>query len=155
MLAQWKIDRIKCASDICSAFSCRLVRKSARLQLLDVDCTLARPVHAVFAHSRLLYRYQATYRTFLYDTQNDLCDFLGARRKRQPMLDVFGSYIERFSNLNHSCPIEGTVSVRDLRYDSGVMRNTIIPAGQYRVDMRLFEPNTNLTVFETMTFVTV
>lgn len=125
------------------------------MQLLNVDCTLSRSVHSLIVHSRLLYRYRATYRTFLYDTHNDLCDFLGARRKSQPMLDVFGSYIDQFSNLNHSCPYVGNVTVRNLRYDSGMMKNTIIPGGQYRVDMRIFEEDTNRTVFQTETFVTV
>lgn len=72
-IKQYKIDRVNCVSDFCTSVYCKVVRKSSRLQVMDGGCTLSARVNAVTVRLLLLYRYQTTYRTFLYDMTQDVC----------------------------------------------------------------------------------
>lgn len=120
-------------------------------------CQLRAATAHVHARVQLLVRYAATarYTPLLYDVDLDVCDWLGERRQTQLMLDVARPYLERYTRglLDQRCPATGNVTLHEMEYDMGMLGGVILPIGQYRADMRVYESHTNATIFYAQTFI--
>lgn len=121
--------------------------------MLDGFCNLRAPVEHVHVNAQLFYRYRR-YVPFLYDIDVDMCDYLGNGTKFQPIMEVMRGYIAKYTQnvQNQTCPVSGNVTVNALQYDLAMLRNVIIPTGQYRADLRVFDAVSNATIFVVQAF---
>ncbi|XP_055389905.1 uncharacterized protein LOC129618902 [Condylostylus longicornis] len=64
----------------------------------------------------------------------DLCEVLAG--KYHPLFKIFKSTLIKYTNINHTCPFEGHLFVRDLVFDSLDFGNSILPPKDYRAVLR-------------------
>lgn len=128
-------------------------RKSRTIQIINANCTIPHPVDAIFVHFKLYYRFKK-YLPFLLDVHGDVCDALGNKTKFQPILELGIPLFKMYSNLNHSCPFEGDIQVRGVKYDNELLKGALIPGGKYRADMRVYDPRSNETYFLERSYLT-
>lgn len=129
------MEKITCtnSTEYCSSTTCgvsKTVRRSASLYL---SCALKKPVHAVAMRLVLYYKFRE-YQQFMVDIVLDFCGYMSGKVP-SPVLDIVMPVIKPISNLNHTCPYEGNVTVNNLEIDDRLMDNTVLPPGQYRIDL--------------------
>ncbi|XP_061402813.1 uncharacterized protein LOC133338658 [Musca vetustissima] len=70
----------------------------------------------------------------LYQYKVDLCEFLNSDR-RKPLANLFYNFFElqRYSNLNHSCPYDHDIIVKGCRLNAKLLQVLPIPPGEYSI----------------------
>ncbi|XP_013105438.2 uncharacterized protein LOC106085657 [Stomoxys calcitrans] len=87
-----------------------------------------------------LYKRANGYRPFLYNKTHDICAFF-ANRKRFPFFYVMmGIFLER-SNLNHTCPYNDAIMVKNLVLNEDMFHLIPIPEGDYRINANIYAYN--------------
>ncbi|XP_061396021.1 uncharacterized protein LOC133331657 [Musca vetustissima] len=76
------------------------------------------------------------YRPFLYNVTTNFCGFW-ANRKKYPIVDVFIGVVTKDSNINHTCPYNHDIIVKNLVLDMNKLRYIPFPRGEYRIDLKV------------------
>ncbi|XP_061396019.1 uncharacterized protein LOC133331654 [Musca vetustissima] len=76
------------------------------------------------------------YRPFLYNVTTNFCQFL-ANRKKYPFIDVFVGILVKDSNINHTCPYNHDIIVKNLVLDINKLKYLPFPRGEYRIDLKV------------------
>lgn len=129
------MQKITCTNgtEYCESTACgvsKTVRQSASLHL---SCALKKPVHAINLRLVLNYKFRV-YQQFMVDIFVDFCGYMSGKVPSH-VLDVVMPVIVPISNFNHTCPYDGNVTVNNLEIDDRLMDNTVLPPGQYRIDL--------------------
>lgn len=103
--------------------------------------------------STKLYRRFNHFRPFLIDLDTDVCDFMGNKSKRQLLADGIFPKVMPYTNLNHSCPYEGEVWLRNFEVDLRFINLFQVPTGYYRLDVRVYNKRMNETIVTLSMFV--
>ncbi|XP_058985267.1 uncharacterized protein LOC105262238 [Musca domestica] len=77
-----------------------------------------------------MYKRASGYRPFLYNITQDICAFF-ANRKRYPIVKVIFDVFLKQSNLNHTCPYNDAIIVKDLILEEDLFHFFPIPEGEY------------------------
>ncbi|XP_049315061.1 uncharacterized protein LOC125778988 isoform X2 [Bactrocera dorsalis] len=70
------------------------------------------------------------YRPFLYNVSVDFCSFM-ANKKRFPFPNIFYSLFKKDSNINHTCPYNHDIIVKNLVLRDEMFGRLPVPAGEY------------------------
>ncbi|XP_073811935.1 uncharacterized protein [Musca autumnalis] len=83
-----------------------------------------------------LFRKGNGYRPFLYNVTADFCRYLKNRRKH-PLVDIFMRTVMKDSNINHTCPYNHDIIVKDLVFNVINLKYIPLPGGEYRFDLKV------------------
>lgn len=121
-------------TEYCSSTTCGVTKPTVRQSAtLHYSCTLKTPVHAVQIRVVLYYKF-VVYQQFMVDIVVDFCGYMSGKVPSF-VLDIVMPVIMPISNLNHTCPYDGTVTFTNLEIDDRLMDNKVLPPGKYRIDL--------------------
>ncbi|XP_065369070.1 uncharacterized protein LOC135961499 [Calliphora vicina] len=80
------------------------------------------------------------YRPFLWNITEDVCLFFG-RRNRYPVLKFMFNLFLQHSTLNHTCPYNDDIIVKELILDEKGFQVAPFPVGQYLLKLKVFAYN--------------
>lgn len=92
------------------------------------------------------------YKYFLINRTENICD-ITSNKKSTPLIDLIIEPLKKYSNFVQKCPFSGNISIVHVPITS-VNTPAFVPAGDYRIDARLFNEK-NLTIFFYRSYVTV
>ncbi|XP_034480002.1 uncharacterized protein LOC117785855 [Drosophila innubila] len=102
-----------------------------------IDFYIESPVRNASMHVKFFKKdYSNKYQPFLIDVYFNICDVI-SRRKSIIYGNIIWKTMKRFTNVNHSCPIEGHVYSRDIYLDETYI--PILPLGSYQLFMNYSE----------------
>lgn len=118
---------------------CDLKRISRNDFKINITINLLERVKDVWIHGVAYYKYNH-YQKFPIDLWEDLCGWLSGKSKSY-ILDWFVKKLLKFSNLNHTCPYEGTIFVKNNNISYKEIQNfeVFLPSGRFRIDVNLTE----------------
>ncbi|XP_073831734.1 uncharacterized protein [Musca autumnalis] len=96
-----------------------------------------------------IYKRANGYRPFLYNFTNDICQFF-LHPYRYPVVRVLLSTFMMNSNINHTCPYEDDIIVKDLVFDENMFSLLPLPDGQYMYKLIVFAYNDRKATVEVM-----
>uniref|UniRef100_A0A1I8MX68 Uncharacterized protein n=1 Tax=Musca domestica TaxID=7370 RepID=A0A1I8MX68_MUSDO len=112
------------------------VDKNAKNQMAwNVDLQLLQVVRTVEIEAKLLRKVNKKFQPFLYEDTVDLCDFLKRQQKRHIFWGRVYKMALKYSNLNHSCPFDHSIVIRDFLFDDDVFKALPFPRGHYLIDL--------------------
>ncbi|XP_065362089.1 uncharacterized protein LOC135955658 [Calliphora vicina] len=76
------------------------------------------------------------YRPFLYNSTLDFCKFI-KNSNRYPFWKIIYYIIKPASNINHTCPYNHDIIVKNLTLDSSMFKMIPFPSGDYLVILRV------------------
>lgn len=113
---------------------------------IDVTFKLKKKINAMFFHAVVYYRYNGIeYKKFPIDLWENLCDWFklhgdSTKKMKYFFLEWMHKRFLNYTNINHTCPYEGEMTVRAARFPiSSIEIPQLLPAGRYRLDIILFE----------------
>ncbi|EDW48568.1 GM19845 [Drosophila sechellia] len=106
---------------------CRLKAYSRNKTSMNINATFLHPTNNVSLRLKMVKRLSG-YKPFLFDITIDACRFL--RKRHNPVIKMFYSFIKDYSTLNHTCPYVGLQVVSD--YHTAVFP-VPLPTGDYGV----------------------
>ncbi|XP_037716640.1 uncharacterized protein LOC119551387 isoform X2 [Drosophila subpulchrella] len=106
---------------------CRLKAYSRNKTSLNINATFLHPAHNVFLRLKMVKK-ASGYKPFLFDITFDACQFL--RRRNNPAIKMFYTFIRDYSTLNHSCHYSGVQTVSDFHH---VTVPVPLPSGDYGI----------------------
>ncbi|XP_020716444.1 uncharacterized protein LOC105665269 [Ceratitis capitata] len=101
------------------------VALSLRVNLFQV------PVNNVSLNVESFKKYNG-YRPYLVNVTTNFCDFL-RHKKRLAFLDIIFQFLEKYSNINHTCPFDHDIIVDKLILMPKYFSMLPVPAGEYRL----------------------
>uniref|UniRef100_A0A1I8Q8T4 MD-2-related lipid-recognition domain-containing protein n=1 Tax=Stomoxys calcitrans TaxID=35570 RepID=A0A1I8Q8T4_STOCA len=87
-----------------------------------------------------LYKKANGFKPFLYNYTVDLCAFF-ANRKRYSVVKVLMELFVNNSNINHTCPYNDALMIKDLVFDEDRFQLLPIPEGEYMIKGKVFAYN--------------
>lgn len=147
-----KLDKFDCYFDptVFANASCNVKFVDRYTQLVSGTTYVAVPQYIGRVHVTLFYKFRV-YRKFLVEYDADMCDLAA----QHPLLALALPIIRKYSNQDLKCPYQGNFTLNRLTVDSRFLPNTIVPSGGYRLDMRVYHPKTNNTLFESKLYATI
>ncbi|XP_055918355.1 uncharacterized protein LOC129950438 [Eupeodes corollae] len=97
---------------------------------------VTKPYYNVTLHFQLFKKTDVKYRPFLVNVKEDYCSFFKKNHGSVYMRLLYQMY-GPYSNLNHSCPYEGEVIIKDFPMDASILPS-IWPTGEYRFDAHIY-----------------
>lgn len=86
----------------------------------------------------------------------NLCDVSGDGKSQiHPILGFAVPLIRPYSTFDFACPFQGNITIDRMQVDNRFVKSSTIPSGQYRVNTRLYNPQTNKTFIYTKIYFTV
>ncbi|XP_005190284.4 uncharacterized protein LOC101891550 [Musca domestica] len=76
------------------------------------------------------------YRPFLYNFSVDMCKFF-KNPKKYPFVQLYHHIIVNESNINHTCPYNHDLIVKDVFLHESKFKNLPLPRGEYRFDLKV------------------
>lgn len=122
-----------------SSVKCEMKRVSREHIKINLVINLTKPVNDVWIHGVFYYKYNR-YQKFPIDLWESVCAWLGGTGKSY-MLEWTTRKILKYSNLNHSCPYNGTIFVKAdrLSLKDLLAFESLLPAGRFRLDINMTE----------------
>ncbi|KAH8369714.1 hypothetical protein KR093_000686, partial [Drosophila rubida] len=127
----YKFRNVECvtAIDMCENTTCSIINWNRAIA--ELDFYVVRPLHNISVHLELLKKdYANQYKPFLVNSRFNLCDVILKRN-----FLVYGTIVwktmQRFSNINHSCPLTGHIYARNMYFDESYIPN--LPFGIYKM----------------------
>lgn len=148
-------------STYCNPTICKVTRVSRNIQHLTVGCNLTETQHRMNVHVSMNYKF-TVYRKFLIDLHENFCDAMDglyneieAKQNSARTVLLIMKGITSKSNINHTCPYSGYVVAQNLVLDEVLFPGYLLPAGQYRIDVHIYNSSRNRTIIYPKVFVTI
>ncbi|XP_054086284.1 uncharacterized protein LOC128921825 [Zeugodacus cucurbitae] len=77
-----------------------------------------------------VYKRANGYHPFMYNTTADFCGFL-KNKKRFPVVKLVMDIVENYSNINHTCPYDHDIIVKDMILKTEHLKLLPVPTGDY------------------------
>ncbi|XP_065361943.1 uncharacterized protein LOC135955521 [Calliphora vicina] len=139
ILASIKFTNIKCDefdSKFATFKECRLRVPKRDTVSLNLHVKLFElPVNNVTINLALLKKANG-YKPFLYNTTTDFCHFM-KNQKRHLFLKFFFDLLLKSSNINHTCPFNHDVIVRNLVLEEYMFKIMPLPSGEYMLRLKV------------------
>ncbi|KAH8261384.1 hypothetical protein KR044_008120, partial [Drosophila immigrans] len=139
----FKTKSIECLPDLnfVDNYTCSLKAQDWNKAVVNMDTHLKVPLRNLTIRMQLFQKgYTNAYNPFLIDVQFNMCDILSRKNYFQYGIIVV-NVLKQFSNVNHSCPLEGTLIVRNMYINDKVF--PIFPIGIYLFSFSVFENYSN------------
>lgn len=156
-MLQWKIDRVSCSNaSACHTHYCNLKLKSARVQLINVGCEFIHEQNNIGVRLQTFYKRSTRYLPFLIDLNYEYCSFMASKAEtRNLMASALLPLFNKYSNINHSCPLIGMMHIKDAPLDRSVVMGAQMPIGKHRIDFHMYNTVTLNSMFMIQTWLTV
>lgn len=149
------VDKVICSKNDPTVFqnaSCYLRPVRRNYRLIDLDGYLVITLNQVHVRVTLFYKYQ-TYQKFLIDLTQDFCGYVDGT-KSATLIDMIMVGLAKTATFNHTCPYSpGPQKINGYYLDSSKFPK-IVPEGQYRLDIKVFEPKSNKIIVLVQTYMT-
>ncbi|XP_046808332.1 uncharacterized protein LOC111679552 [Lucilia cuprina] len=137
--ASLKLTNIKC-EELDSKFAafneCRLRLPKRNTVALFLYVKLFQlPVNNVSINLSLMKKANG-YKPFLYNVSTDFCLFMKNKRQH-PFLNFFLNLLVKASNINHTCPFNHDVIVRNLVLQESMFQILPLPSGDYMFKLKV------------------
>lgn len=135
---------------------CSVLLVDRNTQYLNMACDLADGVqNDTYARITMYYRFNGNvYRKFLIDLNADFCEFM-LSGTQNPLFSAAVKTLASMSNIIHPCPHTGQMVVRNLTITNRFVAGGILPAGQYRSDINIYNYKLNQTIVHPIVYFTV
>ncbi|XP_060659753.1 uncharacterized protein LOC132793717 [Drosophila nasuta] len=121
---------------------CRLKAINRNLTVFNLNATIVYPVYDLTLDMQLFKKANG-YKPFLVRNFVDVCQFLKKRKKSY--FNVVYNLVKPFSTLNHSCPYEGYILVKDF-YIIPEKIGLPAPTGEYLISLKwLYDKKLQIT----------
>ncbi|XP_054742575.1 uncharacterized protein LOC129247467 [Anastrepha obliqua] len=108
---------------------CRLRLVQRNLNEITIRVKLSEPLEDVTVHLQLMKKSNG-YHPYLVDTKFDACKFMST--KNNPLINYLYDFVRPYTNINHSCPYEHELILKNLRIDQSLLNAaTMLPTGDY------------------------
>ncbi|XP_037825381.1 uncharacterized protein LOC119613438 [Lucilia sericata] len=87
-------------------------------------------------HGQLLQKFRNNYRPFLYNDVFDWCDFMNNQRPHILWNFIYET-TKKYSNLNHTCPLNHDVIIKDFIVDDKIFKIIPFARGEYLVVLKI------------------
>ncbi|XP_046808333.1 uncharacterized protein LOC124420188 [Lucilia cuprina] len=138
-LGLFKFTNIKCEefdSKFATFKECRLRIPKRNTVALNLYVKLYQlPVNNVSINLSLMKRANG-YKPFLYNVTTDFCHFM-KNKKQIPFLKIFFDLLIKTSNINHTCPFNHDVIVRNLVLQESMFAILPLPSGDYMFRLKV------------------
>lgn len=139
------LDRLVCPKSlpdsIGQSLRCNLKHVSRTNVKVSAYVNLTRPVNTCFFHGIFYYKFNGiTFHKFPIELLEDFCGWMNGT-SRSYLMEWSFSKVLKYSNMNHTCPYVGPIWIKadSIREDSFTFENSLMPSGQYRVDLNVME----------------
>uniref|UniRef100_A0A1I8PLU0 MD-2-related lipid-recognition domain-containing protein n=1 Tax=Stomoxys calcitrans TaxID=35570 RepID=A0A1I8PLU0_STOCA len=139
----FKFTNIKCLDhdvNFSSFEVCRLKVIGRGIVSLNIKVGLYKTPVTNSTINMAFYKKANGFKPFLYNYTVDICAFF-ANRKRYPVIKVFTDLFLENSNLNHTCPYNNAILVKDLVLNEDRFRFLPLPEGEYMLKVKVFAHN--------------
>lgn len=153
-----KLDRFECwfNATIFLQTSCRVDYVDRYTQLLSSSFYVMEPQYFVRVHIAVFYKFRVVYRKMLIEIDANLCDVSNTNKTDQhPLLLLASPIIRKYANFDYKCPFQGNLTISRMKLDSRFLPHTIVPSGQYRLNIRTYIPKMNVTAVDVQIYFTV
>lgn len=143
----FKIEKLLCNhTEGCLKYHCGVDWIARNTQVMTVGCLLALPAQnniriKVVAN----YRFNHVYRQFLVNIDIDFCGYMN-RETPNVFLATIMPYVSQYSNINHPCPYFDNVTISRMPLNNAFVQNAILPMGQYRIDVDIYDSKLNRSI---------
>ncbi|KAH8263426.1 hypothetical protein KR044_009015, partial [Drosophila immigrans] len=93
------------------------------------------------------------YRPFIYNVTLDICKYLDKKRDKLSFEKIFLDLALVNSNINHSCPYEHDIIVRNLVFENKFIKFLPLPTGDYKFELRVSGNNNWIAFVKTFFYV--
>lgn len=133
-------------TEACLKSQCAVEWIARNTQVMTVGCHLALPAQNNMRVKLVAnYRFNHVYRQFLINLDMDFCGFM-TRNTPNVFLATIMPFVSRYSNINHSCPYSGNVTISRMPLSNAFVQHAILPVGQYRVDVDVYDSKLNRSI---------
>ncbi|CAD7084546.1 unnamed protein product [Hermetia illucens] len=116
--------------------SCSIRNHGTAQNAADVECFMGRPLNDILIHMAVWKKLNGNFILTPINMTINACQYLSKNARVPFHANLIMKWVQSFSNINHTCPYSGHIFVRNLRTDNFRM---IIPDGEYRMDVKLYE----------------
>lgn len=151
-------ERLQCLQnqgDSLASINCEMKRISRDNFKIDILINLTQPVKDVWIHGVAYFKY-IHYQKFPVDLWEDLCGWLAGKSKSY-LLDWGVKKLLKYSNLNHNCPYENAVYVKNNNITLKDIHafEVFLPSGRFRLDVNLTEGYRGKVFFMMKMYITI
>ncbi|XP_059224227.1 uncharacterized protein LOC131997357 [Stomoxys calcitrans] len=141
--SSFKFTNLKCQvadADFCRFETCKLSVVGRGIVSLNIRVQLFKtPVTNTSVHF-LLYRKDNGRRKLLFNVHQDVCAYF-LKPNRFSLAHAFFNFFAANSNINHSCPYDDDIIVKDLILDEDKVRLVPLPEGEFILAIQVFAYN--------------
>ncbi|KAH8396870.1 hypothetical protein KR215_005758, partial [Drosophila sulfurigaster] len=135
----YKFTNVQCdvPTEVAVNLTCSIKAVNWNKATAEMDAYLLRPIDNISVHFELFKKdYANQYKKFLINIRFNLCDVIS---KRDTLIygTIAWKLLKRFSNVNHSCPLDGHLFARNLYMDESYV--PIFPLGFYQLRINFTE----------------
>lgn len=151
-----RFEKFECSqyNEFCSIMECNTKPVSRHSVVLNLRCDLKKTIEQAKIRITLHVKLLNSYKQFLIDKLDDVCEFMSGKSSSK-ILNFFLPPVQKYSNLNHTCPYDGSLNVVDFPTEHLVKLQAFIPHGKYRIDLHVIEPKRNSTIFFAQAYLNV
>ncbi|KAH8397151.1 hypothetical protein KR215_009808 [Drosophila sulfurigaster] len=135
----YKTTNIECSAskNLVENYTCSLKAKNWNKAVIQMVWHLKCPIRNVSVHMELFPKgYNNAYQPFLINVQFNICDVLSKKNYFQYGV-IVAKVLQQFSNVNHSCPLEGSLIARNMYIQDQLF--PAFPLGAYLFSFSTFE----------------
>ncbi|XP_061388675.1 uncharacterized protein LOC133323787 [Musca vetustissima] len=112
---------------------CGVERKNSSEPVINIHVQLLKRINSIVINAKLYRKIGKKVQPFLY---NDVIDFCNIRSKtlRGNFWSTYYDKFSKFTNMNHSCPYEDDIIVRNMTFDDETFQIFPMPKGKYMIE---------------------
>lgn len=135
--------------------NCRVEYIDRYTQLVSSTCYLLEPQSVSRMHISSFYKFRV-FRKFIVEFDVNLCEMSSNNTSvTHPLLIIALPIIRQYSTFDMKCPFQGNITIDRLMLDNRFVPNLLLPSGQYRLNIRMYHPNTNETQIDAKIYFTI
>lgn len=116
---------------------CYVKPKNRTVALLDLQFFLIKKAYEVSATIQLFKKESQTFHPFLINVKVDLCRYLKTKAVDNVIVRLILNFMLPSTNINHTCPYEGLVEVRNMDFYPDWMPS-VWPSEDYKIVFHFF-----------------
>ncbi|XP_073835036.1 uncharacterized protein [Musca autumnalis] len=119
---------------------CQLKAVGRNRIAMQVQAELMEPLHDGLQINAELFRKSHDFRPFLYNDTMDFCGFM-KNPNRFMFWKILVQDMVKYTNLNHTCPYEDEIVVKDLILEENMFKTLPFPSNDYMVHLKALQQN--------------
>ncbi|XP_037911876.1 uncharacterized protein LOC119652013 [Hermetia illucens] len=137
-VSDFRLQKIECTRYDSSVgnITCFLHNQDTAQSEVDVDFYISRPVDGILIHMEIWKKLNGNFILTPINITINACHYFDKKERVPFHASLIMKWVQSVSNINHKCPYIGHVFIKNLNTENF---RKIIPVGDYRLDVKLFE----------------